>query len=104
MLSLAASLLEVILHYKQDKAGQRIDWDSVKSKYCDITDIFLERYPKNGHDQHIYHEDLAVFIKERLICKDKVLRSKFKVALDSGRKSGGGRVVSQLYELCISIW
>ena len=34
-------LLEVILHYKSDKAGQGFDWESVKSKYCDIRDFLL---------------------------------------------------------------
>ena len=97
-------LLEVILHYKSDKAGQGIDWESVKSKDCDIRNSFLKRYPKNGDDQHIYHEDLSIFTKERLISKVKALRTKFKVALDLGRKSGGGRMVSQFYELCVNIW
>ena len=97
-------LLEVILHYKSNKAGQGIDWESVKSKYCDIRNIFLERYPKNGDDQHIYHEDLSIFTNERLISKVKALRAKLKVALDLGRESGGGRMVSQFYELCVNIW
>ena len=98
-------LLEVILHFKSDKAGQGYDWESVKTKYCDIRDIFIERYPKDGNNEQFSHKDpIKSFTKERLIAKVKALRTKFKVALDSGRRSGGGRVVAQFYELCAKIW
>ncbi len=39
-----------------------------------------------------------------MISKVKALRTKFRVALDSGRRSGGGRVVAQFYDLCSNIW
>ena len=65
---------------------------------------FPQKMPKNGDDQHIYHEDLSVFTKERLTSNVTVLQTKFKMALDSGRESGSGRMVSHFYELCVNIW
>ena len=64
---------------------------------------FPRKMPKNGDDQQIYHEDLSVFTKERLISNVTVLQTKFKMALDSGRESGSGRMVSQFYELCVNV-
>ena len=34
----------------------------------------------------------------------KALRNKYKIALDSGRGSRGGKVVAQFYNLCTDIW
>ena len=87
-------LLEAILHFKWDKAGQGYDWESVKTKDRDIRDIFIERYPKDDDSEQFSHKDLSKsFTKERLIANVKALRTKFNVALDSGRKSGGSHVV-----------
>ena len=98
-------LLAVILHFKSDNAGQGYDWESVKTKYRDIRDIFIDRYPKDGNNEQFSHKDPNIsFTKERLIAKVKALRTRFKVALDSGRTSGGGRVVAQFYDLCAKNW
>ena len=35
-----------------------------------------------------------------MVAKIKALRLKYRVALDSGRKSGGGGVVAQFYDTC----
>ena len=98
-------LLEVVLHFKSDKAGQGLDWESIKTKYVEIRDIFIERYPKNSTDEsYPHHESVKQFSKERIITKVKALRNKYKIALDSGRRSGGGKVVAQFYNLCTDIW
>ena len=41
-------LLDVMMHYKSDKEGRGCDWQSVKTKYDDLRDIFIERYPTEG--------------------------------------------------------
>ena len=38
-------LLHVVLDYKVGKAGEGVDWETVRSKYEDITKLFLEKYP-----------------------------------------------------------
>ena len=98
-------LLEVVLHFKSDKAGQGLDWESIKTKYVEIRDIFTERYPKNSTDESYPHHDaVKQFSKERIIAKVKALRNKYKIALDSGRRSGGGKVIAQFYNQCNDIW
>ncbi len=42
--------------------------------------------------------------KERVVAKIKALRLKYRKALDSGRKTGGGTVVAQFYDICSKIW
>ena len=36
-------LLRVVIDYKAGKAGQGVDWESVRSKYEDVTKMFLEK-------------------------------------------------------------
>ena len=36
-------LLEVIKHYNSDKEGEGYDWESIKTKYVEIRDLFVER-------------------------------------------------------------
>ena len=94
-------LLEVVLHYKSDTAGQGLDWESIKTKHLDICDVFVDRSPKTLRDESYPHHDAAKhFTKERIISKLKELRNKYKTALDSGRRSGGGKVVAQFCNLC----
>ena len=38
-------LLHVVIDYKAGKAGEGVDWESVRSKYEDVTKMFLEKYP-----------------------------------------------------------
>ena len=43
-------------------------------------------------------------IKQALTNKLKAIRLKYRQAVDSGRRSGHGRVVQLYYELCAKIW
>eukprot|EP00795_Rhopilema_esculentum_P005614 gene5614-10824_t len=52
-------LLEVILHYKADKAGQGFDWECIKTKYTEFGEIFLERYPKDAKSEGLCCESPA---------------------------------------------
>ena len=41
---------------------------------------------------------------DRILAKIKIIRTDFRKAVDSGKKSGGGRVVFTFYSLCQSLW
>ena len=41
-------LLHVILDYKTSTAAAGLDWETIKGKYEEITELFQERYPKEG--------------------------------------------------------
>ena len=43
-------LLGVVLDYRVGKAGEEVDWQRVRSKYEDITKVFLEKYLDNDEE------------------------------------------------------
>ena len=45
------ALLHVVLDNKVGKAGEGVDWETVMSKYEDITKLFLEKYPDNDKNK-----------------------------------------------------
>eukprot|EP00794_Sanderia_malayensis_P015582 gene15582-17156_t len=49
-------------------------------------------------------DDPSIFLKDRIIPKIKRLRANYRKAVDSGRRSGGGRIVMGLYDECSEIW
>ncbi len=74
-------------------------------KYGDITSNFQAFYPEEADSVVFLH--LATkkeFSKERLTAKIKKNKTSFRKAVDSGRQSGGGRVVFALYNECYEIW
>ena len=48
-------LLNVSNEYKVSKASESVDWESVKSKYSDIYDLFVAALPNDDW----YHEKLS---------------------------------------------
>ena len=75
-------LLDVIRHYKSDKEGRGFDWQSVKTKYDDLRDIFIERYPTEGPATDFPHPDAAnEFTKERINSKIKIMRQKYMLCV-----------------------
>lgn len=44
-------LLHVVFDYKVGKAVEGVDWETVRSKYEDITKMFLEKYPDNDKEK-----------------------------------------------------
>ena len=40
--------LHVVIDYKEGKTGEGVDWEMVRSKYEDVTKMFLEKYPDNN--------------------------------------------------------
>lgn len=100
-------LLSVVLEYKLSKTAENIDWETCQSKYSDILDLFLSQYPSPENAAEIgkefpHKEDELT--KVILTSKMKAIRSKFRAAIDSGRKSGHGRVVLLFFDICQDIW
>ncbi|XP_061816542.1 uncharacterized protein [Nerophis lumbriciformis] len=100
-------LLKVTQEYKTFMAAKNVDWESSQSKYGDILARFLERYPSpmeaslSAKDFPHQTEDIT---KAHLTTKLKNIRVRYRQAVDSGRKSGHGRVVLIYFDECESIW
>ena len=101
-------LLDVVYAFKCNKEADGYDWESIKSKYDNIRALFLERYPTPQNNTVVQREfkrkdPSKEFTKDRLVAKIKALQLKYRSALDSGRRSGGGRVVAQFFDICSKI-
>ena len=60
-------LLHVVIDYKARKAGEGVDWETVRSKYEEVTKIFLEKYPDDGKEKfHQRTETSRSFNKDRI--------------------------------------
>ena len=104
-----AELLLTITHnYKIAKVSENVDWESVKSKYDDILNLMREELPATVDEAKEMCKDYPHtkldMTKKVLTAKLKAVRSKYREAVDSGRRSGHGRVVLLYYELCERIW
>ena len=101
----AELLLNVANDYKVSKAAESVDWESVKSKYDDICDLFIAALPENNNCvmKDFPHKKEQI-TKQIVSSKLKAIRLKFRQAVDSGRRSGHGRVVMIFYELCEKVW
>lgn len=99
----AELLLNVAIGYKTSKAAESVDWESVKSKYDEITQLFIDTLPEETDDTDFPHKKDQI-TKLIVSSKLKAIRFKFRQAVDSGRRSGHGRVVMIYYELCQQLW
>ena len=98
----AELLLNVAIGYKTSKAAESVDWVLVKSKYDDITKLYIDALPEVNDDTDFPHKKEQT-TKLIVSSKLKSIRFKFRQAVDSGR-SGHGRVVMLYYELCQQLW
>ena len=101
-------LLQVVIDYKASKTATGLDWETVKNRYEDITERFQVQYPREGADANMEEypnfADPSKITKERIIARLKRIKLNFRKAIDSGRRSGGGRVVLALYDECNDVW
>ena len=100
-------LLSVANDYKTKKAAESIDWESVKSKYSDILDMFKAVLPGADEERNAFKDfphKKEEITKQVLTSKLKAIRLKYRQAVDTGRKTGHGRVVLIFYELCEKVW
>ena len=94
-------LLRSIAHYKSQKIEELVDFDTVKEKYHDIVELFIEGYPEKSD---FYPHEPTDFTNIRIMQKTKRIRQGYRKAVDTGRRSGGGRIVCDFFELCEDIW
>ena len=103
-------MLSVTRDYKVQKMAVNVDWESVKTKYEDILAMMQAELPVNapttrsqitGKD---YPHAKSELTKAILTTKLKAVRQKYRKAVDTGRKSGQGRVVLLYFDLCEAIW
>ena len=103
----AALLLSITADYRAQKLSEGVDWESVQAKYCDIARRMIEYLRKHheigGTDKDYPHQTDEI-TKERVATKLKAVRLKYRAAVDSGRRSGHGRVILLYFEECEQIW
>ena len=100
-------LLETVLAYKATCEYEGICWESVKAKYQKIMEIYVERYPTASEENTMDFPRAStpeLLTKQRIAAKLKRIRGSYKKAVDSGRRSGGGRVVLTFFDLCERVW
>ena len=104
-------LLKVTNEFKVKKAASNIDWESVQSKYSDITNELKEQLPSTPEERGAantmgkdYPHKPGDITKIIVTTKLKAIRTKYRQAVDNGRRSGHGRVVLLFFELCEQIW
>ena len=104
----AELLLSVTHNYKVLKMTEGVDWESVKTKYDDILALMRSELPATEEEAKELTKDYPHTKEEKtkkvLSAKLKVIRGKFREAVDSGRRSGHERVVLLYYELCERVW
>ena len=101
-------LLKVTHEYKVKKAGENVDWESVRSKYSDIWEQLKRELPSDSEEARETGKDFPHktedITKQAVTTKLKAVRLTYRQAVDSGRKSGHGRVVLLYFEWCERIW
>ncbi|KAK0154840.1 hypothetical protein N1851_002846 [Merluccius polli] len=95
-------LLRLTLDYKANKLQENVDWESCQSKYLDLANAFRAQCPTEATED-FPHAATAVS-KVQVTTKLKNICGKYRRAVDTGRRSGQGRVVMLFYELCQEIW
>ena len=76
----------------------------MRTRFQDIRDLFVKSYPSEVDDEYPHAAQLDLFTKDHILLKLKSIHLNFKKGLDSGRVSGGGRVVTCFYDICSEIW
>ena len=100
-------LLKVTLEYKTSRAIENVDRESCQQKHGDILKLYLDQYPTPANAAAIekdFPHKKEQITHSSLTSKIKAIRKKFRQAINSGRKSGHGRVVLLYFELCEEIW
>lgn len=104
-----ALLLNVALSYKNENTCEGEEWESIRTRYEELQELFIERYPNNDEfkvdpAQFPNCEDTSIFSKEKINAKLKRIKFGYRKAIDSGRRSEGGRVVTILFDKCAELW
>ena len=91
-------LLKVFIEYKAKREYCGVDWESVGNKYEKIHEKRFQQYPKNSTYGFSNSENAEPTLTvKRIIGKLKIIRKNFKKAVDTNKRSGGGRVALTFY-------
>ena len=94
--------------YKVKHSGKCTNWEKVKTKYVDILALFREQLPSGTEEASQLEKDYPHHPDQRtlkcLTSKLKAIRLKYRQAIDSGKKSGHGRMIMCYFNLCNKIW
>ena len=97
--------MEVRVEYKAELEYCGVDWESVRNKYEQIQAKLIQQYPKNSTDDFSNSENAEQTLTvKRIGGKLKTIRTNFKKAVDTNKRSGGGRVILTFYRLCGKLW
>ena len=100
-------LLTFTKEYKTKQSAKGIDWETCVDKYGEIFEAYSADYP-SPEDAAAIEKDFPhkedELTKSVLTSKLKANRSKYRQAVDNGRRSGHGRVVMIFYEHYSEIW
>ena len=91
-------LLEVCFDFKAENDYEGVNWGSKRTKYEQIKSKFCELHPEVEDEKFPRGNDSIT--KERVSAKLKSVRTHFKKAVDTGKRSGGGRIIFTFHELC----
>ena len=97
-------LLKVTHEYKVKKTGENVDWESIRSKYPGISEQLKRQLPSDSEEASEMGKDFPhkkeEITKQAVTTKLKAVQLKYRQAVDSGQKSGHGRVVLLYFEWC----
>lgn len=98
-------LLEVCYELKAESDYEGVNFESKRTKYELIKSRFCDQYPGVEDDDNFPRSKILDSItKERVSAKIKSIRANFKKAVDTGKRSGGGRIIFTYYDICEKIW
>ena len=100
-------LLNVASSYKNEQTNKGEEWGWLRKRYKELHELFIKRYQKNLEVDPLQFpnsKDTSIFSKDKIIAKLKRIKFCYQKAVDSGRQSRGGRVVSILFDECMELW
>ena len=97
-------LLQACFDLKVESDYEGVNWESTRTKYEHIKWKFCQQYPEVEDEKFPHTNDLDSIMRERVSAKLKSIKTHFKKAVDTGKRSGGGRIICTFYELCERIW
>ena len=94
-------LFSVTHKYNVKKNSQGVNWESVRRKYKDILELFKDALPTTHDDVQgkDYCHDKDAITKSILSTKLNNIRTKFRQAVDTGKRGRHERVVIY-FEVC----
>ena len=97
--------MEACIEYKADRGYGGADSESVRNKYEQIQEKIIQQYSINSTDGFSNSENAEQTLTvKRIGGKLKTIRTNLKKAVDTNKRSSGGRVVITFYRLCEKLW